>query len=330
MRLKLTIPLLIAGLLTILFVTPACAGIRTVTSRGKSYAPLSNIAAYYGMTLSGPSGKRIRLQNKWNKIEFQTDSRNAWINGTLVVLNEPVRKAGWQWAIGATDFNKTIEPAVRPKEFLKGVGMRTIVLDPGHGGNDKGASSPRNVQEKLVVLDVAKRVEKILESRGVRVELTRTRDHYLSLDARCRKAAALKADIFVSIHANATANRSVRGTETFVLSLPGLYSSNAYGSGNPPSSAYKGNHYDIANMALGFSIHRSLIKTSGQEDRGVKRARFQVLRDAPCPAVLVETAFLSNAKDETMVIDPAGRDRLARGIADGIFTYLANVKRAKK
>ncbi len=282
------------------------------------------------MTTSTPTKKQIRLQNKWNKLEFQTDSRSAWINGTLVTLSEPVRKVGWQWAMDATDFDKTIEPAVRPQEFLKGAGVRTVVLDPGHGGNDKGASSPRNVQEKLVVLDIAKRVKQILKSRGIRVELTRESDRALDLGDRCRKAAALKADVFVSIHANATANRSVRGTETFVLSLPGRYSSNSYGSGNPPSSVYNGNHYDIANMALGFCIHRSLIKTTGQEDRGVKRARFQVLRDAPCPAALVETAFLSNAKDEAMVIDPAGRDRLARGIADGISTYLANVKRAKK
>lgn len=323
---------LLAGLLTVCFSLTACAGIHTITSRGKSYVPLANIAAYYGMTSSSPSKERVRLQNKWSKIEFQTDSRsrNVWIDGTLVLLSEPVRKVGWRWAIDTTDFNKTIEPAIRPYAFLKNAGSRVVVLDPGHGGKDKGTSSPHNVHEKVVVLDIAKRVEKILESHGIRVVLTRESDHFLTLDARCRKAAALKADLFVSIHANSAGNnRSVRGTEAFVLSLPGFYSSNSYGKGHPPASTHKGNHYDIANMALGFCIHRSLIKTAGLEDRGVKRARFQVLRDAPCPAALIETAFLSNPKNEAMLTDPAGRDRIARGIADGIRVYLANVSRAK-
>jgi N-acetylmuramoyl-L-alanine amidase len=322
---------LVTGLLTLLISATACAGVRTVTSHGKSYVTLPNLAATYGMTVSGPTGKRIRLQNKWNKIEFQTDSRNVWINGVLVALNDPTRKIGWNWAIDTTDFNKTIEPAVRPQEFLKNAGTRTVVLDPGHGGDDKGTSSPRNVQEKLVVLDIAKRVKAKLEARGINVELTRESDRALDLSARCRKAAALKADLFVSIHANSAGkNRDVRGAETFVLALPGRYSSNSYGSGKAPTSIYNGNRYDIANMALAYRLQQNLIKATGQEDRGVKRARFQVLREAPCPAALVETAFLSNPKDEAITIDPAGRDRMARGIADGIAAYLSDVKRAKQ
>ncbi len=330
MRLNKTALLLTACLLTVLIAAPAGAGIRTVTSRGKSYVTLPNLAAYYGMASSTPSKNRIRMQNKYIKIEFQTDSRSVWINGILVALNEPVRKIGWQWAIDTTDFNKTIEPATRPQEFLKNAGTRTVVLDPGHGGDDKGASSPRNVHEKLIVLDVAKRVQAKLEARGINVELTRESDRNLSLDARCRKAAALRADLFVSIHANSAGKkRDIRGAETFVLALPGRYSSNSYGSGKPPTSLCTGNRYDIANMALGYRIQQNLIKATGQEDRGVKRARFEVLRDAPCPAALVEMAFLSNPKDEAIAIDPAGRDRIARGIADGIAAYLTDVSRAK-
>lgn len=321
---------LISAVLLFLTAASAFAGVRTVTSRGKTYVTLPNMAAFYSMTVSEPSKKRIRLQNKYNKIEFETESRRIWINGTVVWLNEPVRKVGWQWAVDTTDFNKTIEPAVRPAEFLKNAGNRTVVLDAGHGGNDKGTSSPRNVHEKLVVLDVAKRVKTKLEARGIKVELTRSTDTYLDLASRCRKAAALKADLFVSIHANAAKDRNVRGAETFVLALPGRYSSNSYGGSSLPSAPNAGNRYDAANMALGYRIHQNLIKATGQEDRGVKRARFEVLRDAPCPAVLVETAFLSNPKDEAIAIDPAGRDRMARGIADGIAAYLSDVSRAKQ
>ena len=82
-------------------------------------------------------------------------------------------------------------------------------------------------------------------------------------------------------------------------------------------------------MVLGYRIQQNIIRATGQEDRGIKRARFEVLRDAPCPAALVEMAFMSNPKDEAIVIDPAGRDRIARGIADGIAAYLSDVSRAK-
>ena len=329
MRLNKTALLFIVGLTTVFTTATAFAGVRTVTLRGKSYVPLAGLASYYAMTTSQPARNRIRLQNKYNKIEFETDSRSVWINGTLVALSEPVRKVGWQWAIETTDFNKTIEPVARPAEFLKSAGIRTVVLDPGHGGDDKGASSPRNVHEKLVTLDVAKRVKAKLEARGINVELTRENDRALELEARTRKAAALRADLFVSIHANSAINRSVRGAETFVLALPGRYSSNSYGGGRLPSAGNAGNRYDLANMVLGYRLQQHLLKATGQEDRGVKRARFEVLRDAPCPAALVEMAFMSNPKDEAIVIDPAGRDRIARGIADGITAYLSDVSRAK-
>ncbi len=82
-------------------------------------------------------------------------------------------------------------------------------------------------------------------------------------------------------------------------------------------------------MALSYRIQQNLIRATGQEDRGVKRARFEVLRDAPCPATLVEIAFMSNPKDEAIVMDPAGRDRIARGIADGIVAYLTDARRSK-
>jgi len=328
MRLKKTALLLLTGL-TVLSSVTACASVRTITSRGKTYVPISGIASRYGMTVSEPSSKRIRLQNRWNRIEFETDSRRIWVNETLVWLSDPVRKIGWQWAVDPVDYAKTIEPALRAQELLKRVGVRTVVLDPGHGGKDLGAVSPRGVQEKRVVLDVSKRVKSKLEARGVRVALTRDDDRYLTLSDRVRRTAALKGDLLVSIHANSVgSNRSVRGIETFALALPGRYSTNSHGSGTPPAGTTPGNRHDIANMALSYRIQQNLVKALSQEDRGVKRARFEVLRDAPCPAALVEIGFLSNARDEAMMLDPAGRDRIAQGIADGILAYLADARLA--
>lgn len=322
------------SLLLLFILTMGCAGtspsaVRTITAHGKTQVPLNNIAPYYSMSLS-EAGKNIRLKNKWTTLEFETNGRRCWINGTLVWLSSPIRKIGWQWAVEATDFNKTVEPSVRPYALLSGAGSKTVVLDPGHGGNDKGAISPRKVYEKLAVLDIAKRVRNHLQARGIRVELTREGDTTLSLADRCKKAAALKGDLFVSIHADIASDRSVKGVSTFTLAPAGTYSTHSYGSGTPSAKTNPGNRFDLANAALGLRIQQHLVKTTGQEDRGVKRARFQVLRDAPCPAVLVETAFLSNAKEEAMIIDANGREKIARGIAEGIAAYLYDVQRAKK
>ena len=309
-------------------VTPSLAGIRTVTSRGKVYVPLNNIADYYGMKLSTPSKKSVRLWSQWNNLEFETNSRRCRVNDTLLWLNHPARKIGWQWAIEDDDFDKLIDPSVRPYAFLKNAGSRVVVLDPGHGGKDKGAVSPRNVQEKLLVMDVAKRVRNQLQARGLIVHLTRDGDQSLSLSERTKKAARWNADLFVSLHAD-SASKTAKGAATFILSLPKCYSTLSYGKGTPSGKANPGNRFNLANTVLGYRIQQNLIKATRQDDRGVKHARFQVLREAPCPAVLVEMAFITNPQEEALVIRASHRAKIAKGIADGIAAYLNDIKRAK-
>lgn len=306
----------------------AQAGI-TITSRGKTYVPINNIAPYYSMQLSQPAKDRIRLQSKWQTLEFETDSRRCWVNGTLLWLNNPVRKIGWQWALQEPDFSKTIEPAVRPYAFLGNVGHRIVVLDPGHGGADTGARSSRNIHEKLLTRNIANRVRNLLEARGLTVYLTREDDRKLSLSERTQKAAKWKADLFVSLHAD-SAGKTAEGAGTFVLALPSQYSTHSYGKGTASTTRHPGNQFDHASQALGTRIQQHLTKSTGQKDRGVKCARFQVLKEAPCPATLVEMAFLSNPKEERFILSSSGPDKIARGIADGIAAYLYDVQRAKK
>ena len=305
------------------------AELRTITYRGTVYTPLDSIAPYYGMKLTQPAKDRIRLKNKWHTLEFETNSRRCWVNGTLLWLNNPVRKIGWQWALKAPDFKKTIEPSVRPYAFLKNAGNRVVVLDPGHGGSDRGATSPRKIYEKLLTKNIANRVRNLLEARGLTVYLTREDDRKLSLSERCKKAKKWNADVFVSLHAD-SASRTAEGAGTFILSLPKGYSTHSYGKGSPSSTVHPGNKFDIGNQALGMRIQQYLIKSTGQKDRGIKRARFQVLREAPCPAALVEMAFLSNPKEERFILTKTGQDKLARGIADGIAAYIYDINRAKK
>lgn len=322
--------IILLGLGACLLLNPlaARAGIRTVRSKGKTYVPLSSVATRYSMTLSTPGKKLIRLRNQWHTIEFETDSRRCWVNDTLLWLNHPARKVGWQWAIEDDDFEKIIDPAVRPYAFLKNAGSRIVVLDPGHGGKDKGAVSPRKVYEKLLVMDVAKRVRNQLQARGLTVHLTREKDQALSLSERTQKAAKWNADLFVSLHAD-SATRSAKGAGTFVLSLPNCYSTHSYGKGKPSSTANPGNRFDLANFILGYRIQQNLVRATRQTDRGLKHARFQVLREAPCPAALVEMAFITNPQEEALVIRASHREKIAVGIANGIAAYLNDIKRVK-
>lgn len=316
--------------LSLLWAAPtAQSAVRTVSVHGKTCVQLNHLAPYYGMKTTRPANNRIRLQNKWHTLEFETDSRRCWVNGTLLWMNTPLRKNQSQWTLLGTDFFKTVEPAIRPYVYLKNAGHRIVVLDPGHGGKDTGAVSPRKVYEKLLTKNIANRVRKLLQRRGVTVYLTRESDTYITLSQRCQIAARRGADVFVSLHADSASSKA-EGAGTFILSLPGHYSTHSYGQDTPPSTSYPGNRYNLANQALGASIQQHLIHSTRQTDRGVKRARFQVLREAPCPAALVEMAFITNPKEEKFVLSTRGQEQLARGISDGIADYLNQVKRAKK
>ena len=195
-----------------------------------------------------------------------------------------------------------------------------IVLDPGHGGTDHGTRSATKRSEKEFTLDVAKRVEQHLAGSGARVYLTRRSDTTMSLEARNRYAADRRASLFVSIHFNAAVS-SARGIETFCLPPVGASSTasdRVRSSDRQPQTA---NRFDAENVWLAHLIQKSLRQATGAADRGVRRARFQVLRDATCPAALVECGFLSNSSEAKRIYTTTYRDTLAKGIAEAILEY---------
>lgn len=191
------------------------------------------------------------------------------------------------------------------------------MLDPGHGGRDQGAASAQ-MKEKAITLNLAHRVAKILRAYGYKVELTRTGDTAVSLGERSAYATRTKADLFVSIHVNSAQNNTVRGIETFCMVPEGAAPSNG---GKPNPKFYPGNTSNPRNFLLSYHLQRALLARTGAPDRGVKFARFSVLRDVTCPAALVEVGFLSNSTDELNLGSAAYLDKLARGIATGILNY---------
>ncbi len=174
-----------------------------------------------------------------------------------------------------------------------------VVIDPGHGGRDPGAVGIGGMQERNVVNDISAQVASLLERQGVQVTMTRSSDRTLELSSRTAIANRSGADIFVSIHANAISlsRPEVNGAETY------YYSSSA--------------GYQLAS-----SIQRSILQRTGMRDRGVREARFYVLRNTSMPAALVETGFVTGSQDAARLRDPAFRTRMAEAITAGILDYL--------
>ncbi|VGO22844.1 N-acetylmuramoyl-L-alanine amidase family protein [Pontiella sulfatireligans] len=309
------------------------AGCRSATVEARSSSPtgivsLSYVARLYSMSMASV-GKKMMLQNKWNKIEVETNSRRAWINGIMVWLHHPCRKSGSGWGIREVDFKKGIDPIMRSYAYVPSKTPRVVVLDPGHGGKDSGAIGARKVYEKKAVLSISSRVKAHLEAKKITVRMTRTGDTLPSLQQRVDYASRAGADLFVSIHADGAGDSSAHGVETFVPTAPGCDSSNHYGQAGD-KSAFPGNLFDAANAVLGFSIQSNLIKKSKRSDRGLRRARFFVIKNAPCPAALVECGFVTNPAEEALLISAEYREAVARGISNGILGYMTLVKRAQK
>lgn len=304
-------------------------GVKTVKWGGDEYVALSEAASFYGMRTPPTLGKTIPLRSQWSEIDFEENSRKVSFNGMQVWLHMPVTRIRHRWSIVASDMAFAVDPLLRPGVYLKGKRCKTVVLDPGHGGQDRGASGWRAVEEKRVVLDVARRARALLANEGFTVYLTRDGDRYLTLDERCRLADRWGADVFVSIHMNASRSASPSGIETYVLASPGYPPTNASRVQRVPSTPAPGNRHEEANAILGCYLHKGLLDRLKRPDRGLRRARFVVLKEAPCPAALVECGFVSNRKEAELMLQPAHREAMAKGLADGIVSYANAIRRAE-
>jgi N-acetylmuramoyl-L-alanine amidase len=218
-----------------------------------------------------------------------------------------------------------------------------VVIDPGHGGLDPGAERA-GVQEKDVVLDVARRVRKLLDQTpGVAARLTRTGDWYPSLADRVESARKANGDLFVSIHCNTHRKRSVRGMEVYFLSLQGATDREASELADAENAAdmvglAAGDQTGDAVLSILMDLHmtRTLRRSSrlsgdildaasaaGLPTRRVKQAGFQVLRSLAMPSALVELAYLSNPEDRRLLTSDDGRQKLAEAVVAGILRFRA-------
>ncbi|MBU1694532.1 MAG: N-acetylmuramoyl-L-alanine amidase [Verrucomicrobia bacterium] len=303
--------------------------LRVITAGRERYVTLRDFASAYGFSLHGPSNRIIELGSQWTRIRFETNSRQVRYNGLLLWLHAPVVTVQKHWAITEADARKVLEPLLRKNALLRPQRARVVVLDPGHGGQDRGARGKRGVEEKGIVLDIAKRARTHLANAGLKVYLTRDTDRFIELEDRAARAAAWGADLFVSIHLNAAAASSARGIETYVLAVPGYPPTAAAAGSKLERLVFPGNRNDSINTILGYYLHKALMDKIGGTDRGLRRARFVVLKRSTRPAVLVECGFLSNGTEESLMLNALHREALALAIAKGILDYASAIRAAQ-
>ena len=288
------------------------------------YVSVRDVAAYYGL------GRDIRdvvdraeYKTSFAQLEMQADRRDILVNGVNHWLSTPVLVERGRLWIAELDVLKTLDPVLRPEGLRSRSLIRTVVLDPGHGGGDRGTRG-RTGLEKQLTLDLAKRVERNLAGNGVRVVLTRTSDKTVALEDRVALARARGADLFVSIHFNS--GGSADGIETYCAPPAGAPSTANERLNGSDRETVPSNRFDDQSVWLAHCAQKALLQATGVVDRGVRRARFYVLRYQSCPAILIEAGFLSNAGEEQRIMRTDYRESLAKAIADGVLTYKKTVE----
>ena len=289
---------------------------------GHDYLTVDNVSRFYGLPAGvAGSGEKIRFETVKDPLEFVSGSREAMINGARSWLCFPLIEQNGKYLVSRTDVAKTIEPLLRPHRVANVGKVQTIVLDPGHGGYDKGQVS-RYGCEKDFALDVARKLRPLLQSKGLRVIMTREGDYFVPLEVRAKIANAARNSIFISIHFNATNDDpNATGFEIFSFTPRGAPSTSDTALTSSSFNMQPGSEVDAQSMALSACIYHSLLGHIPEYDRGIKRARFAVLRLTKVPAVLIEGGFLTERGECRLIANKDWRAKLAAAIGVGIENY---------
>jgi N-acetylmuramoyl-L-alanine amidase len=225
-----------------------------------------------------------------------------------------------------------------------GLKIGRIVIDAGHGGHDTGTIGPTGLMEKDLCLDVALRLGKLIQQRLPDTEIvyTRSDDTFIPLEERTHLANEIKADLFVSIHANSSPDHAARGVETYYLNLKGSPESMEVAARE--NAVAQGNVHDLEDLVkkiartekideskelaedIQDSLSKRIQKTAKPvKNRGVRKAPFVVLIGADMPSILTEISFLSNPADEQLLKKPEHRQRIAEGVFTGFTSYLESM-----
>lgn len=297
--------------------TPPPAPVNTWTS-------LSRWAAVYHLgqpeRLTDSPLATYAIRSSRGELIVAIGSRDASWNGRQIHLGFDPEMVDGDVFMHGLDLQKNLEPLLcdRPLSFGND---SVIVLDPGHGGMNSGTISVLDHRpEKEFTLDLAKRLKPLLEQEGWTVYLTRTDDYDLALSNRVQFAESHHADLFISLHFNSSApDRKQAGLETYCLTPTGMPSTLTRGFADLWQEYLPNNLFDVQNLQLAVRLHTALLRATGEEDRGVRRARFiGVLRGQKRPAILIEGGYLSNPAEAAKIENPDFRQKLAVAIAGAL------------
>ena len=291
---------------------------------------------------------------------FTYANKYAVLDGVSYRIKYPCRYEKDNFLIGIEDFKFLLSQATEFDINLDGNilsintknnerGSIVIVIDPGHGGKDPGAIGKNGTYEKNIVLDISRRISSIIGDEDVDVILTRDSDVFIPLADRTQIANEKGANVFISIHCNASKNRQITGIETFFLSPAKNHYARTTASlenaallleENPPVKDLDDVEIIIADMLhseyikesyrLSQLIQDKLISNIKRKDRGVNQAGFYVLAGAFMPSVLIEIGFISNPDEEKMLNQAYFRQRVSQSISDGIIAFLKEQGVVKK
>lgn len=294
-----------------------CAqGIWSVTEiGGVDYVKLSDVWRFYKYKPRKGRPGCVSYGGGKHVVSLKSGQQDFYVNNYRYVLSHPVREYNDELMISSVDMRKLVDPVLRPR-FSPENKLRTVVLDPGHGGHDAGAVSSI-AKEKDLNLAVARKLRRMLEQQGYRVVMTRDADYFLTLQERVAIANRIPDSIFVSIHHN-SGRRDASGIETFTLAPQGTTSPFARSRRN---AELAGNNQDSENIALATAVHSRAIRCTSAIDRGIQRARFSVLCTIQRPAILFEGGFVSNAAECRKMATGKYQDILAHSICQGIVAY---------
>jgi N-acetylmuramoyl-L-alanine amidase len=261
------------------------------------------------------------VSSKRGVLVLAIGSREATWNGVTFHLGFAPEFIDGQVAVHGLDLRKNFEPLLTDAPLDLSRTNRVIVIDPGHGGVNAGTISLLDGRlEKEFTFDLARRLKPLLETNGWTVWLTRTNDVDVSLSNRVAFAELHHADVFVSLHFNSAApDKKENGLETYCLTPQGMPSTLTRGNPDFWSQWFPNNNFDEENFQLAMRLHAAVLHASGEDDRGVRRARFMgVLHGNRHPAILIEGGFLSNLAEAKKIEDSEFRQKLAEAIANAL------------
>jgi N-acetylmuramoyl-L-alanine amidase len=325
---------------------------RSVMFNNVRYISILRFCRYYNLDWDWDLvSQRIEVKRGKTSLVLRPDSNLALVNGKAITIEYPVEyKDGAAYipvetAIFVSGDIFGLKKPIPAKKYYQ---IKTVVIDPGHGGKDPGALSRYGTKEKNIVLDIAKRLKRNLEKEGLTVYLTRNRDKFIPLYKRPSFANDKNADLFVSLHANASRYSRARGFEVYYLSEATDDNARALAAAENASikfeekvaeetdvSSHKNptawdlllSEYRRESKEIAYYIYNMTAERLGMRKRGVKGARFVVLKGAIMPAVLVEVGFLTNRREETNLKKTSFRGKIAGLLSGSILAYKREYER---